>query len=134
MTACSSTTDEVGRCDRAPTPDGGADGSADGNASDGGRADADGGGADTDAREAGVADAGTDVRDGATSDGVVMPADASPPDTGNATDAGAETGGTGLDRFIAGGGCHCATGSGGGASPWLAALAALAIFIRRRRR
>jgi MYXO-CTERM domain-containing protein len=131
---CSSTTNEVGRCDRAPPPDGGTDGSTDGG-SDGSTDAADGGGTDADAREAGIADAGTDVGDGAASDGMVTPPDGSVPDGGNPTDGpGADAGNPGLDRFIAGGGCHCATGSGGGGSPWLAGLVALALVVRRRRR
>jgi MYXO-CTERM domain-containing protein len=128
---CSSTTSEVGRCDRAPTPDGGADGSTDGNPTDAGGADADAGGAD--AREAGIADAGSDAGgDGSTSDAGPRP-DALAADAGSdAADAGADA--IGLDRFIAGGGCHCATAPSGGASPWLAVLAALALTVRRRRR
>jgi MYXO-CTERM domain-containing protein len=41
----------------------------------------------------------------------------------------------GLDRFIAGGGCHCATApSSGPGHGWLAALLGLALFVLRRRR
>ncbi len=59
------------------------------------------------------------------------------PDAGNPVDSGSDTGTVpeGLDRFIAGGGCHCATAPGqGGATPWLAGLLALVVLFRRRRR
>jgi MYXO-CTERM domain-containing protein len=56
--------------------------------------------------------------------------------TADARDAGATDGPTanGLDRFIAGGGCHCATAPGTPNAPWLSLLLALvALTIRRRR-
>jgi MYXO-CTERM domain-containing protein len=127
---CSSMTSEIGRCGAAPSTDGGADGSTDGNAGDGGT---DAGDAGTDASEGGIADAGSDG--GSAVDAGPRP-DADSPDTGTPVDAGdAGTDATeGNDRFIAGGGCHCATGTGGGAASWVGALLALALTLVRRRR
>jgi MYXO-CTERM domain-containing protein len=125
---CSSMTDEVGRCDQAPPPDGGADGSTDGPQTDGG-GDADSGAPD--ARDAGAVDAldGAPVADAGTD------ADAPPLDAGSGSDGpDAGTDDLGLDRFIAGGGCHCATASDTFDPPWLAVLLTLAAILRRRRR
>jgi MYXO-CTERM domain-containing protein len=131
---CSSTTDEVGRCDQAPPPDGGTDGSTDGGQPDGAGVDADSGAADA----ADVPDVGAaDTRDGSpTADvGTGTDADASPLDAGSGSDGpDAGTDNVGLDRFIAGGGCHCATAPGAFDPPWLALLLGLAAIIRRRRR
>jgi MYXO-CTERM domain-containing protein len=138
---CSSMTDAIGRCDAAPSPDGGTDGSTDGGASDAGADGRDAGGSDmggtdTGGTDAAVPDGGMVGHDGSLSDGGPRP-DATSPDTGGAGDGGDDSGATpvGLDRFIAGGGCHCATApASGGATPWLAGLLALAVLLRRRRR
>jgi MYXO-CTERM domain-containing protein len=134
---CSSTTDTIGRCDAAPPTDGGADGGTDGS-SDGGASDADGGGADAGGTDVGAPDAVADAsRDTSLSDDAGPRPDATSPDAGNPVDSGSDTGtpAAGLDRFIAGGGCHCATaGDHGGASAWIAGLLGLAITVRRRRR
>ena len=123
---CSSTTAQIGRCDAAPPPDGGADAGRDGSSADA-RPD----GTATDAKEAGAADSATDGVDAGSADSGT-PGDASAADAGS--DAG--TAPVGVDRFIAGGGCHCATAPSG-ATPWLGGLMALALAIatvRRRRR
>ena len=88
--------------------------------------------------DAGAKDAVADVsRDVSLSDDAGPRPDATSPDAGNPVDSGSDTGTTpvGLDRFIAGGGCHCATaGDHGGTSAWIAGLLGLAIMLRRRRR
>jgi MYXO-CTERM domain-containing protein len=133
---CSSATDAIGRCD-TPTPDGGADGSTDGGSDGSAEGGNDAGG--TDAQDAGAPDTGTpdtSGHDASLSDDAGPRPDATSPDTGTSTDAGNDTGTPidGIDRFIAGGGCHCATAPSNGASPWWAAFAALALFVLRRRR
>jgi MYXO-CTERM domain-containing protein len=139
---CSSPTAEIGRCDQAPT-DGGAgdasDASIDGPTSDGGADGKDGGGVDAaeaggaDTREAGIADASAEPHDGAPPADAT--ADATPADAGGAADA-ADAGatGAGLDRFIAGGGCHCATAREDSRPGWLALLFVVGIAACRRRR
>src|SRR5204862_103009 len=60
---CSSTTAQIGRCDAAPPPDGGADAGRDGSSADA-RPD----GTATDAKEAGAADSATDGVDAGLAD------------------------------------------------------------------
>jgi MYXO-CTERM domain-containing protein len=135
---CTSITSDVGRCDPAPSSDGGADGSTDGRVDGGSDVTSDGAADSTsDGRDAGggdaVADAAADTRaDASSSD---TSADGSRSDTGAGGDA-SDDGSTniGLDRFIAGGGCHCATAPSSPSSPWAAALAGLALVLLRRRR
>jgi MYXO-CTERM domain-containing protein len=140
---CSSTTDEIGRCNPAPTSDGGVDGSTDGGTDGGADAIGDGGNGDgpTDGRDGAIADTGgtdgggVDARDGSSNDTTTRP-DGAMPDTGGGGEGG-DSGVTpvGLDRFIAGGGCHCATGGEqGGPWAWVVGLVGLAVMLRRRRR
>jgi MYXO-CTERM domain-containing protein len=119
---CSSTTNEIGRCDERPMTDGGVDGSVDGGA-DGG---ADGGDGGSDAAvDAG--DAGDAGADGAVADAGT---DSMPPPV----DSGADGGEVDPGRYIAGGGCTCATAPGSAAPAGLGLLLGLALAALRRRR
>jgi len=136
---CSSMTDAIGRCDAKPPTDGGVDGSTDAGAdgsTDGAIDSGDASDAGTDASDAGTPDVGP--HDGSPSTDGGPPPDATSPDTGNPADAGNDAGTPvdGVDRFIAGGCCHCSAtpANSGGATSWLAGLLALAIMLRRRRR
>jgi MYXO-CTERM domain-containing protein len=131
---CSSMTDAIGRCDAAPT-----DGGTDGGASDGGDGggDAGDGGTDVGGMDTGGTDAGADAHDASLSDDAGPRPDAMSPDTGMPADGGDDSGLTpeGLDRFIAGGGCHCATaGDHAGGWAWIGGLLGLVTMLRRRRR
>jgi MYXO-CTERM domain-containing protein len=132
---CSSTTDEIGRCDDRPSTDGGVDSGVDAGSSDGGDGGSDAAtdaGPDAAGPDAGSPDAGGP--DAGDHDGGITDAgrDASPPPVDGATDGGD----VGQDRYIAGGGCHCATTPGGAPPAGLGLLLgwALAALRRRRRR
>jgi len=152
--ACSSTTADPGRCETSPpSGDGGV---VDGGNSDAGNA-ADGGAVDGSGGAGGNGSGGANGRGGASGSGVGGQAGGAAGGAGGsgatggagvtggggstgATDAGDADGGdagigvNGLDRFIAGGGCHCATAPGRNGG-WLATLLGLALLgIRRRRR